>query len=474
MNDRNKILFPEQVSNKHPNSKEIIELAESDGITLTEIGNIMGHSQPYISQLKSGKGKAKVSDLEPLIYRLSAKLPGQSFCTYKVFKEASPQFEGDWEEQSLLAALKTESEKSELGRYPTGDDGFDFVLKEHLKSIDSMESKKNIFRSRASIEDIINQVEEALDSYFAEENALNKKNKEFEANLEKSVLEVLERMNHRYDERDQITIEERLNLVFERAYLPSVPPANMDVYYSKKTLIEACENAFHHLTLPNLTRNLSKFENTDEADLNLLNAPDKHAKRILEKLKEKQIIINEEKADTRNKYRLNKRFDKKSWKKITESKIEDPRLALPWNELSTQLFGGTVCEVYRSSQNSAYEINLTDAFKTWSNDINYQINEEEVQICGPVLLTTQIEKSKIIIHELHTNKFILIHTLMSEKFNKEITLLSKPLETTELLEQLNLESELSGWSEDITPIIDELRNTLTLKGYRVPGVRSIY
>jgi hypothetical protein len=155
-------------------------------------------------------------------------------------------------------------------------------------------------------------------------------------------------------------------------------------------------------------------------------------------------------------------------------KLRDPRESISWKDIADELFGSTVCKVFRTSVDDSYEVNLTDSFLLWSDKIKYKIEQEDIQICGPLLISKHINESLINVHELHSKKFVVIHTFNTPKFNDKLSIISESLDTEKHFEHLNLESEKSGWSNETDLLLSELKSTLSTRGYRVQGVRPIY
>jgi len=485
MQDIKGILFPEvDASMKHPHTKEVIALAEQSGISLTKISEILKCSQPYVSQLKAGSGKVKVIDLEPLISLLSPKLPGESFHTYTVFREARPIFPDDWEQQVLMTGLIAESKKTQDGLYPLGEDGVDMVERLHYKvleqlddngepyrSINAYNSPLNIFKRS---KDITERVRETLDTYQAEIKKQDEWQAERDEELKRWTVEVLRGLPSVNGLSEQAAeIEEALTGYLKPRYEQENSVVS-DNSWRKSSLVNVCREAADILNMPSLIKEYTQEEYLDFAESSLVLAPEEHAKRLLDKLESHQKIFEEKQQEKKRKFRLQKLFKVSDFNEIVGLKVTEPRELPAWEAHGQELFGGMVRKVFREANMSPYEINFSNAFTQWASNIEYQINEELVQVCGRVFHSETLSRGKLVIHELNSRKFVYLSTFNSEKLEREVTLLSKPLSAIELLEQLKVESKSANWANEIDPLILNLRDSLSENGYRVPGIRAIY
>ena len=190
----NEILYPIEVGNKHPYTKEIIKLAEGHGINLTDIANLMGCSQPNVSQLKAGDRLAKVIDLEPLIQLLSPTLPGEEFHAYTVVKNITPQLPEYWEEEVLLTGLRDVSQKSTNGRYPQGDDTYHEVEKAHYEALEREQPKIGSLLysvSTSQIESTQRRLKDNLNLYRQEQESVKAREEKDQEDLTSWVTETI-------------------------------------------------------------------------------------------------------------------------------------------------------------------------------------------------------------------------------------------------------------------------------------------
>lgn len=482
MQDRKGILFPEvDASMKHPHTKEVIALAEQSGISLTKISEILKCSQPYVSQLKAGSGKVKIVDLEPLISLLSPKLPGDSFHTYTVFREARPIFPDDWEQQVLISGITTASLETESGCYPIGDDGFDIVEQQHHKALMNINENGRVYNDYNSplgyfdrSKSVAKEIREALETYQAELKKEHERQADRDKDLKQWTADVLQRLPSVNGLSDQAAeIEEALTRYLKPRYEEDNSLVR-DHDWRKVSLVNTCREAADILQMPPLIKAYIQDEYLDPDESGQVLAPEEHAKRLLEKLESHQKKFEEKQLDKREQFRLQKLFKTIDLDNILRIKVTDPRDLPSWILHGQELFGGMVRKVFRAANMSPYEVNLTDAFIQWSSNIDYQINEEPVQVCGRVFHSEMLSSGKLVIHELNSRKFVYLSTFHCEKFQREVTLLSKPLSAIELLEQLKVESKSANWANEIEPLILNLKDSLSENGYRVPGVRAIY
>ena len=463
------ILYPIEVSNKHPYTKEIIKLAEDQGINLTEIANLMGCSQPNVSQLKAGERLAKTVDLEPLIQILSPKSPGEEFYSYTIVKSITPDLPEYWEEEVLLAGLRAASQNSTKGRYPLGDDTYHDVEKSHYDAIDREQQKLGTFLHSVKanqIQSIQQRLKDKLDLYLQDQEAIKKRKEDDQEELRSWVAETINRLTYLKDPSEKLNIEEKLIDLYEQRYFSSSPSIKS---YIEADLLEACNSAADLINIPIIRSALE-----DGVEVFDLNAPEKHAQNVINKIE--QILLEAEKEIDKKRgiYRLKGLFQKRALDSIKNLELRDPRESISWDELAENLFGQTVCKVFRNSFNDSYDVNLTGAFLLWSDEVQYKIEQEDIQVCGSLLMSKNIQDSLINIHELHSKKFLVIHTLYSNKFNEKLSMISPHLDTESLFQFLVSESEKSGWNIEKDSLISELKSTLTSRGYRVQGVRPIY
>lgn len=477
MQDINNILFPTELGDKHPNTVEIIKIAEERNITVSQIANLMGCSQPYISQLKSGKGNAKVKDIQPLIHLLSATVPGAEFHTYKIIKKMSPKFPDDWEEAVLVAGVNSVSEKTSHGRYPTGDDGYDVIEKNHYEVVERVKDNRNTYLNNVvnlQIPTMKARLEEGLDTYLVEKNEKQKRIETSNDDLQKWVIDAINRLDYKYRGDEKFSIEEKLTEIIEPSYMSNHEFLNREDSWDKNALLQLCNQASDILSIPFLVSNNPHARALEETDVRNVMAPEKHAQRLIEKLDSINGTIEEENRKKREKFKLKKLFKKSVWESIDKYSVTCPKLESNWGDFAQDLFGGAICEVFKSSREPAYEVNLTDSFNLWVNDIKFDIDEEEVQVCGPILISTKINDSQITIHELYSKKFIILHKFYSHKAKKDVSVLSEPLDTSSLLDEIQNESEIFQWEEEVDSLIMDVKTSLSSLGYRVPGIRSVY
>ncbi|MEW6996242.1 hypothetical protein AADZ86_00855 [Colwelliaceae bacterium BS250] len=452
-------------------------MAEERDINLTDIANIIGCSQPYVSQLKSGKGKAKVKDIQPLIHLLSSTVPGSEFHTYNVLTQMSPMFPDNWEEEVLLTGISLSSEQTPNGRYPTGDDGFDVIEKNHYQVVEMVKDHRNTYLNIVDtfqIPSIKARLEEALDAYLTEKNKKEKLMEESQNDLQAWVIDTLDRLNYKYSADEKVSIEEKLIELAEPRYTIAPEQIQKSDSWGKNSLLQLCNQASDVLSVPILIQNNPRAQELDVADTNKITAPEKHAQRLIDKLNHVQATVEVEMANKRDKFRLKNLFKKKVWERKHEYPITNPKVATNWESFAQDLYGDTLCKVFRFSNQPAYEVNLTDSFKHWANDLKFNSKEEDIQICGPIVISSEINESQITIHELYSKKFIIIHTFYSDKVQKEISILSEPLDTSSLFDEIQNEAKIFQWEEGIDSLIKDVKTSLSSRGYRVPGIRSIY
>ncbi|GIU47214.1 hypothetical protein TUM4438_25630 [Shewanella sairae] len=486
MDNKNEILFPIDASEKHPYTKEVIELAERSGISITKIGEILGWSQSYVSQLKSGKGRAKVSDLEPLISLLSPRLPGDRFYNYTVFREARPILPSDWEQLVLMTGLVAESEQTKEGRYPLGDDDIDTIAKQHHQVLEQLDENGEAYRSfntynspvttfkRSKV--IAERVRESLDTYQAERKKQFDRQTERDEELKHWTVRILNSLPSVEGLSDQAAeIEDALIRYIKPRYEQENEDAHISSYeYGKTELVNVCREAAHVLNLPSLVSDYKQEDYLNSSESDQVLAPAEHAKRLLEKLELYQNSFEENQLDKQQRFRLKGLFKKDCLTKIKDIKITDPRSLPSWGSYGQELFGGMVRKVFRDINTPPYEINLSEAFELWATGLEYDVDEETVQVCGKVFHSEALGDGQLTIHELNSRKFVYLIVFPCKELNRQVTLLSNQLSAIELIEHIKIEAESLNWTEQLPALLSKIKSALSQNGYRVPGIRAVY
>lgn len=479
MLDKNEILFPLNVSNKHPYTKEIIELAEKADIGVSQIAELLNCSQPYVSQLKKGQGNAKVEALAPLISLLSPKLPGNNFSSYMVFKRAIPLIPQDWEQQVLLTGLREKSKSSDFGRYPIGDDGFSKVEQNHQQAISKLDENGRPVNHSNDISLFLenaqkshSNLKEVLETYEAESKGLNDRitrcNQEIDERIEYAFRHLSGHPNIDKNATEEILRKELARIFEHRIYSREPSP------WKTATLVDACREAAHAMKYRPLVKEFREYEYSELSESEWVHAPDEHAKRLLGKLNEfctKILVIRQNRQD---KYRLQNLFKKEALANLKKLSIAYPQNTPDWAHFGDELFGNCVREIFGNSNSIPYKVNMTEAFAAWAKTIKFDVQEEVVQICGNKLHAQNFSNCSLVIHELPSQKFVYLITFNCEFLEKEVTLLSEPLPVLTLLERLEAEAKLLSWDNEIGKLLDEVKNKLISAGYRVTGVRAIY
>ncbi|MGS0826802.1 hypothetical protein ACVBIO_13410 [Shewanella sp. 0m-8] len=486
MDNKNEILFPIDASEKHPYTKEVIELAERSGISITKIGEILSWSQSYVSQLKSGKGKAKVSDLEPLISLLSPRLPGDRFYNYTVFREAKPILPSDWEQLVLMTGLVAESEQTKEGRYPLGDDDIDTIEKHHQQVVEQLDENGEAYRSFNTYnspvntfkrsKDIAERMRESLETYQAERKTQFDRQAERDEELKRWTTQILDSLPSVDGLSDQAAeIEDALIRYIKPRYEQENEHANISSYeYGKTGLVNVCREAAYALNLPSLVSDYKQEDYLSSSESDQVSAPAEHAKRLLDKLESYQKSFEENQLDKQHRFRLKGLFKKYCLTKIKDIKIADPRSLPSWGSYGQELFGGMVRKVYRDINTPPYEINLSEAFEQWASEIEYDVDEETVQICGKVFHSEALGDGQLTIHELNSRKFVYLIVFPCKELNRQVTLLSNQLSAIELLEHIKIEAESLNWTEQLPTSLLKIKSSLSQNGYRVQGIRAVY
>ncbi|WP_345195952.1 helix-turn-helix transcriptional regulator [Kistimonas scapharcae] len=480
--DIEKILFPEGRPAKHPYSRELVALNEQQGRTLSEMASATGVSQPFISQIKAGKGKLKDEHAQILIRMLYPKAPRDQFSAYPILKAMTPSLPDNWEQQVLMEGLRAVSEHDSEGRYPTGEAGFNEVLSEHsnvLELIDSDGSPKKQhglgFSSQAQIErsnrSVITQLEDALATYHEEVTKLEREESLEAERLERAIVATWYNLTKKRHDDDltklKLCIEDVIEQKFQRyGWSPAIP---------RKRLTDACTRARGHLEMPMIKKLFESGNDENVGGNEKLYDPEAHAKRLLAKCKELQEQFDAKRSEHRQRFRLTGHASPKALRQLKDEAFSDPRDASSMEDWGKQLFGDAVIRVYRRP-NKFYEINLSKAYRIWfERHPRFSYQEEVVQICGPLILQKAFAHGTLIVHELHSRQFVVLRTIQDERINKKLTILSKPLSVEGLFSCIKDESLMQGWSiEQWNSVADDLQTTLLTKGYRVPGVRSIY
>ncbi|MEZ9823013.1 hypothetical protein AB4238_20710 [Shewanella sp. 10N.286.45.A1] len=461
-------------------------MAERSGISITKIGEILSWSQSYVSQLKSGKGKAKVSDLEPLISLLSPRLPGDRFYNYTVFREARPKLPSDWEQLVLMTGLVAESEQTKEGRYPLGGDDIGTIEKYHQQVVQQLDENGeayrsfNTYNSPVSIfnrsKDIAERMRESLDTYQAERKKQFDRQTERDEELKRWTAQVLNSLPSVDGLSDQAAeIEDALKRYIKPRYEQENKHANIISYEHGKTgLVNVCREAAHALNLPSLVSDYKQEDYLSSSESDQISAPAEHAKRLLDKLESYQKSFEENQLDKQQRFRLKGLFKKDCLTKIKGIKITDPRCLPSWGSYGQELFGGMVRKVFSDINTPPYEINLSEAFELWASELEYDVDEETVQVCGKVFHSEALGDGQLTIHELNSRKFVYLIVFPCKELNRQVTLLSNQLSAIELLEHIKIEAESLNWIEQLPALLSKIKSALSQNGYRVPGIRAVY
>ena len=476
------LLFPRVASGKHPYAIEVIKCAEANGIGVSEIAEITGKSQPYISQVKAGKGNLKVEDLQPLIYKLSPKVPGEEFHTYKVLKEIKPIWPDKWEQDILIKELLSVSEGLPGGRYPSGEASFEEVEKNHNAALDkSDEFGRSLNRgfllpfqdyspNRAQY---VTELSEALAQYRTEKAAFEKLRIEGDGFIDHLISQLAYAISPSFSQEpvnnDLLTekLEELLpEIVKEHFRFPK---------HINDALIRSCVQASHHASsLPPIVQAKINYDWVEIDEDQIVNDPEGHAERILSKCLELQKKFDEERLEKEGKFRLTGHYSKKALSQLQSISFSSPGEKEYIQRWGDQLFGNTEIKVFANPENS-YKINLTNAFSRWATEVEFTYLEENVQIGGVRLLNKSCGEQQIAVHELHSQDFVVLHTFEDKGEKKEFTMLSDRLTVEKLFEHLKDLAVLNSWDMDqFYEIHEALQNSLLTRGYRVPGVNSIY
>lgn len=82
---------------RHPYTSEIITYAEMLGYTQTSISEMMGCSQPTVSNWRKGEGKACVKQLQPLIQLLTSRVTKEASHLYDIIESIEFDLPENWE-----------------------------------------------------------------------------------------------------------------------------------------------------------------------------------------------------------------------------------------------------------------------------------------------------------------------------------------------------------------------------------------
>lgn len=490
MQNRNEILFPVGGNGKHPNTKNVIKMAEESGILIKDIATLMQCTQPYVSQLKAGKGKAKKSDLEPVIHKLSPELPGESFHTYTVFNKAIPVIPDDWEEQVLMSGLLAVTEQSERGRYPVGEDGFNVVVENHNTALEKLDDNCKIYEKFGrnpdlsihikTLKNTAAKLNEGLASYIEEDKTNCKNKKESLEELQAFIASTIDlvpryiRDNSDIDALLEEVVIDKLKCKFERSSY-STGEGN----WFQQNLVDTCRLAAIDLNFAPAIKEAFKniygeIDRLEEEEYKLVLAPKEHAERLLAHINNILVKHDEKNEAKKYKFRLDQLCNSKASKQFSAEVILEPSKPIAWLTLGESLFGNMLRKVFET-ETLSHDVNLTTSFAEWAKKLGYKTEEEEIQICGEVVLSTQIGANKLVIHELYTKQFVVLNTFTSTALNREVTTLSDKLSVIELLEYVETNSSHFDWTKEGSEALGlEIKSKLSAKGFRVPGVRSIY
>ena len=476
------LLFPRIASGKHPYAVDVIKYAEANGIGVSEIAEITGKSQPYISQVKAGNGNLKVEDLQPLVHKLSPKVPGEEFHTYKVLKEIRPIWPDNWEQAILIKELLRVSEDEPGGRYPSGEASFEKVEKNHNDALDNVDEFGNSLKSSflgpfqnysLTNRQYVAQLSEALAQYRTEKAAIEKRRIEGDEFIHQLISQLthaisLSLIQEPVDKGLQTDKFEELltDIVKERFRFPK---------HIHDSLIRECAKASEYaLYFPPIVQAKIDYNWVKIDKDQIVNDPEGHAERILSQCRELQNKFDKERLEKERKFRLTGHYSKKSLGQLQSISFSSPDEKEYVQRWGVQLFGNTQIKVF-ADPDRFYKINLTNAFSRWATDMEFTYLEENVQIGGVRLLNKSYGEQQIAVHELHSQDFVVLHTFEDKEEKREFTMLSDRLTVEKLFEHLNNLAVINSWDMGQHLEIDKaLQKSLLSRGYRVPGVNSIY
>ena len=445
MQDINSVLFPVSASEKHPNTKEIIKIAESMGITQTEIAELIGCSQPYVTQLKQGKGLAKIADLEPLIFRISPKLPGEEFFQYTVFKHKTYTLPENWEKRVIVHAYIRHDQTKRYPSYIDDDDDYSHYYDQEFDKI----RDKHLSYLKKNTDHIKNEVN-AVDSL---KNDLS------------SILEA-------YRKKESVNNDENINQINKVRLLESYKMLMIKYLRSQRL-------PFIELNSISDDSFLNNLPNIDEIIEETLSNLDKHKKNLNNKITD----IERGNSEKVEKLKICNLYDKKAFDEFISTEITDPDREFNLTELSYELFSDNKFEINNDYQNISFD--MASEFLKWANvkgNISTNIATELIQICGKSLwlyndkYEARIEGRYSYDYTGHNIYIRLIETNSNRLYIVEkdsgisnYTIINGPYSSLEILNIIR-----NKYFQKFDIDIDEIEKILVREGYPLPGIRYIY
>ena len=436
------ILFPRETTQKHPNAAEVIKLAEIHGIGVSEIADLLGKSQPYISQVKAGKSNLKTAEIQPLLSRISPRMPGTEYHQHNIFKSYRLVFQKTWEQDFIT---KHVNRLEDCAYYK-----FEHLQEDHLRGLQKTKHLEpryalNLPFNKRTLEEL----ESLIKSYTTERKSRDLNSVNVQRNLDHCIEKFSPILS---GIQDKSAFESALDTLI-RPYIALHNPESRDKGFKdiESKLLDLCRTLTTTLSLPEVMEEGSSYQ-----------ALEQHALLIAEKYREELKNQNEHYKNERSQIELTGHYKKDALKYLKQyeySYDEEVNFA----DLGRQLFG-VKNQVIFLEYGEQLSFQIAAAFTYWAqNNITCEIQEEPIQICGTPLLPHE-SNDKIIIYELYSQTFIALKTL---------TVQGKS--TRQLSERFGVD-KLLGYLEDndAQAMLEDVKRALVERGYRVPGVRPIY
>ncbi|WP_158232715.1 helix-turn-helix domain-containing protein [Sporosarcina sp. P17b] len=205
-------------------------LREQKSLTLTELGDLIGYSNPYLSQIENGKRKAMPSP--ELLGKLSEAL-GVSY--FDLMSKA-----GHWQPMDVENLIEERNEKTTFHRMELN------MLEKH--TLDYLELKKNLQRINEKISnketssEEINKLKHGLEDFFYQEKILNERIEERMSKINNLTIEIQQLNSAIEDAIDYEGASEMHHLIEdfvinkEKILLDTLLKDSQNIYFNEKKI----------------------------------------------------------------------------------------------------------------------------------------------------------------------------------------------------------------------------------------------
>lgn len=445
------IFYPEGSYIKHPNTKQIMDLAKQRGFTQEKIATLCGGHQSQVSKWFSGDVQADSKKLQPLIDLLCPKHYNQAHYYYSVAPFRVKVTDKTIEKIYIIAFEKRKNEFLEE------------IQAAHLES----ESGKIEERLRL-LQALKAELEEIKEDNIAEEKRYEKK------------LEKVTRKKEAYlagqpelQKQPEIDRETILNRQFPSPEKPvCIIPLEFSGRIFAKLRIETPDDGTWREKVEQLSESIDEKLNVVEKKVRFLKEEFAH-----EFEKNEMPKLDSLKSLNGRSFRYPEEFPEDDvrkmfadhhivrFKKMKETEKED-------------LDGWGGRRKYKIKEIVEHEVDLLPVIL---KALKPKFSFEEVQVEGSTLFRYQSESGafRLKVHELSNHKLILIHQRLSDEsadceFDKWHSYLWDLMDTMPLLEELEKQLEVWGVERaEKRTILKMFKKALVENGFRVDGIKII-